>query len=158
MSVPRSEVPRTTIVLPRIMACTSFWSVGLSTAQADPPWVKSFTDMLPTMLDAAGVSTPRGLKPDGRSFLPQVRGEAGDPREWVYCWYKRSGKEKKAKEFAMNKRYKYYIDGRLFDLEDDFAEASPIAEADRTEEQQAVARRLWRAIQTHTRKQNLRIE
>lgn len=54
------------------------------------------SDMLPTMLDAAGVQMPKGFKPDGRSFIPQLCSEAGNPREWVYCWYSRSGKKKRS--------------------------------------------------------------
>jgi arylsulfatase A len=105
-----------------------------------------FTDMLPTMLDAAKISTPKGFEPDGRSFLPQVKGEAGNPRDWVYCYYD-SGKS----EFAMTKRYKLYGNEKLFDLENDFYEKSPIKPADRSDEQQAVAQKLQAAIQVHTR-------
>jgi len=105
-----------------------------------------FTDMMPTMLDAANVPTPEGFTPDGTSFLPQVRGQAGDPREWVYCYYKPG-----QKEFAMTKRYKLYKNGRLYDLESDFYEKSPIKPADRTAEQQRIAEELKQAIERHTR-------
>jgi arylsulfatase A len=44
-----------------------------------------FTDFLPTLADAAGAPLPIGKVIDGRSFLPQIRGEPGRPREWVYC-------------------------------------------------------------------------
>jgi arylsulfatase A len=107
--------------------------------------------MLPTLLDAAGVDPPKDAELDGRSFLPQVLGEPGDPRQWVYCWYERNGVEKKAKEFAMDKRYKLYKDGRLFDYRADPAEAEPIAPGERTAEQRAVAERLEAAIREHTR-------
>ncbi|MFN3165651.1 MAG: sulfatase-like hydrolase/transferase [Phycisphaeraceae bacterium] len=110
-----------------------------------------FTDVLPTLLGAAGVDPPKDAQLDGRSFLPQVLGEPGDPRAWVYCWYKRNGDEKVAQEFAMDKRYKLYSDGRLFDYRADPAEAQPIAPADRTAEQRAVAKRLEAAIKAHTR-------
>jgi hypothetical protein len=29
---------------------------------------------------------------NGRSILPQLKGKPGPPREWIYCWYYRSGK------------------------------------------------------------------
>ena len=41
------------------------------------------TDFLPTICEAAGISVPADLKIDGRSFLPQIRGERGQPREWL---------------------------------------------------------------------------
>ncbi|MCP5120360.1 MAG: sulfatase-like hydrolase/transferase, partial [bacterium] len=44
-----------------------------------------FTDFLPTALDVAGAAAPAGL--DGRSFLPQLKGERGNPREWIYTYY-----------------------------------------------------------------------
>lgn len=105
-----------------------------------------FTDILPTMLDAANVPMPDKFKPDGRSFLPQVKGQAGSPREWVYCYYD-PGKT----EFAMTKRYKLYGNGKLFDLENDFYEKSPIMPTDRSDEQQAVAEKLQAVIEAHTR-------
>jgi arylsulfatase A len=105
-----------------------------------------FTDMLPTMLDAASIPLPDGFQPDGRSFLPQVKGEAGSPREWIYCYYAQ-GKT----EYAMTKRYKLYGNGKLFDLEDDFYEKSPIKPEDRTPQQRAVAEKLRAVIEAHTR-------
>lgn len=44
-----------------------------------------FTDFLPTLAEAAGAALPDGVTIDGRSFLPQLRGEEGQPREWVFC-------------------------------------------------------------------------
>ena len=75
------------------------------------------TDFLPTICEAAGVEVPGDLTVDGRSFLPQLRGEEGDPRNWIYCWYARGGGPKPDFEFAMNGSYKLYRDGRFFDLE-----------------------------------------
>src|SRR5439155_5604908 len=41
------------------------------------------TDFLPTLCEAAGVPVPMDLKIDGRSFLSQLRGQKGNPREWM---------------------------------------------------------------------------
>jgi arylsulfatase A len=43
-----------------------------------------FSDFLPTLLDAVGAKRPDGADFDGRSFLPQLRGKRGNPREWIY--------------------------------------------------------------------------
>lgn len=41
------------------------------------------SDLLPTLVELTGASLP--AKPiDGRSFLPQLRGEPGDPRSWIH--------------------------------------------------------------------------
>jgi arylsulfatase A len=52
------------------------------------------TDFLPTLAEIAGVSLPKGKVFDGRSFVPQLRGEMGNPREWIFIelarnWYVR---------------------------------------------------------------------
>jgi arylsulfatase A len=47
-----------------------------------------FSDFLPTFCEIAGAST-EPLTLDGRSFLPQLHGETGKPRDFVYCWYNR---------------------------------------------------------------------
>jgi arylsulfatase A len=80
-----------------------------------------FSDFLPTLCAAADVPVPSELKIDGRSFLPQLQGEVGSPREWIYCWYARGGQAQKAKIFARNRRYKLFHDGRFLDLSDGYA-------------------------------------
>ncbi len=84
------------------------------------------TDFLPTICEAAGAAIPADLPIDGRSFLPQLRGEPGDPRPWVYCWYGRNGGATAEAEFAMNQRYKLYRDGKLYDLQQDPDERTPL--------------------------------
>ena len=90
------------------------------------------TDFLPTICEAGRVEPPSSLTLDGRTFLPQLRGENGNPREWVYCWFTRYGGAKADFEFAMDKRYKLYRDGRLFDVEQDVEEKRPLDEQSRT--------------------------
>ena len=43
-----------------------------------------FTDFLPTLADAAGLRPAHNPQLDGRSFWPQLKGEAGKPRVWHY--------------------------------------------------------------------------
>jgi arylsulfatase A len=74
------------------------------------------TDFLPTLLEVAGVATPSNLPFDGRSFAPQLRGESGQPREWIYCWYEREGRPKQASVHVRDQQYKLYRDGRFFDV------------------------------------------
>jgi arylsulfatase A len=45
----------------------------------------SSVDFLPTICQAVGVDVQANV--DGVSFLPQLRGEKGTPREWLYTWY-----------------------------------------------------------------------
>lgn len=88
------------------------------------------TDFLPTMLDAAGTPPPKGVPLDGRSFLPQLKGQPGNPRDWIYSWHDpRPGWDKEQfqlEEWARNKRFKLYRDGRLFDIPADPLEEQPL--------------------------------
>src|SRR6185295_2583099 len=45
------------------------------------------TDFLPTLLEATGLPAPEKIPLDGRSFLPQLRGEPGRPRDWIYSYW-----------------------------------------------------------------------
>jgi arylsulfatase A len=87
-----------------------------------------FSDFLPTLCECAGVEVPAELAIDGRSFLPQLKGERGNPREWTYCWYSRNGDAAKAQEFARNQRYKLYRTGKFFDIEKDVLEKRALAD------------------------------
>jgi arylsulfatase A len=85
------------------------------------------TDFMPTILAAAGVEPPADTAIDGRSFLPQLRGEPGSIRDWIYSWYGPDGGETPRSEFAFDERYKLYSDGRLFDIVDDEDEQRPLS-------------------------------
>src|SRR5262249_51161460 len=45
------------------------------------------SDLLPTICEAAAIPLPAAMPIDGRSFFPQIRGEVGRPRQWIYSWY-----------------------------------------------------------------------
>ena len=99
------------------------------------------TDFLPTICEAAAVEIPEDLTLDGRSFLPQLRGQRGEPRPWVYCWYARNGGPTASAEFAMTERYKLYRDGRMYDLSRDLDEQQAL-DASGTTPEAAAARKL----------------
>lgn len=87
-----------------------------------------FTDFLPTFCDAAGAAIPAGLTIDGYSFLPRLRGEAGNPRRWSYCWYANKYPHLLTpKEWARNQRYKLYRSGEFYDMSADPLEKKPLA-------------------------------
>jgi arylsulfatase A len=85
-----------------------------------------FTDFLPTLLDAARTKPPADLILDGRSFLPQLRGEPGQPRDWVFCHYDPVWGTFEPDRFARDHRHKLYRDGRLFDVQSDPRETAPL--------------------------------
>ncbi len=87
------------------------------------------TDFLPTICEATIVSVPAELKIDGHSFLPQLRGEKGQPREWLYSWYNPSGGARAKAEFAHDAQFKLYADGKFYNVAKDDLETSPLADA-----------------------------
>jgi len=87
-------------------------------------------DFLPTLCAAAGVPVPVGL--DGVSFLPQLRGEPGTPREAYYVWYARNGGPTATFEYAQGRTHKLYRDGRFFDLGRDPFEERPLPASEAT--------------------------
>ena len=76
-------------------------------------------------LDDIGIKVICQLLCDGRSFLPQLKGQKGNPRDWIYCWYSRNGGPN-AKEWARNQRYKLYRTGRFYDVGNDVLEKRPL--------------------------------
>lgn len=83
-------------------------------------------DFLPTICEAGGTAVPESLKIDGQSFFPQLLGQKGRPREWLYTWYVRDGGPKATYEFAMSTQHKLYRDGTFFDLTSDPFEDKPL--------------------------------
>ena len=86
------------------------------------------SDFMPTILDAAGIAPPDDYVMDGRSFLPQLKGEKGNPRDWMFFHFEpmsanTSGIRDNAR-FIRDHRWKIYEDGRLYDLDSDPEEES----------------------------------
>jgi arylsulfatase A len=127
--------------------CIVSWPAGIKSPRACSDLVDS-TDFLPTICEAAGVKIPAGLKVDGRSFLPQLRGDKGSPREWIYCWY--SPRLEPLREFAFNHQYKLYRTGEFYDLGKDLEEKQPLKVAGLKGEAAAAATRLQAALNQFT--------
>ena len=87
-----------------------------------------FSDFLPTLMEASSTDIPKDLKIDGQSFLPQLRGEKGKPREWVHCWYRRGNE--KPQQWARTQRYKLYKTGKFYDVSKDRLESNPLQKLD----------------------------
>jgi arylsulfatase A len=100
--------------------------------------IVDFSDFLPTICEATGTPIPEDLRLDGQSFLPQLKGQTGTPREAIYMWYSRSGNPEAAQVFARNQRYKLYRDGHFFDVAHDRLEKQPLDDNALSEEARAI--------------------
>jgi arylsulfatase A len=104
------------------------------------------TDFLPTICEAAGLAVPAEMKIDGRSFLAQLRGETGQPREWLYSWYNPSGGATPKAEFAHDANYKLYTDGKFYAVPKDDLEQSPLPDSTLNAEAKAAKAKLAAAL------------
>ena len=109
----------------------------------------TFTDFFQTMCDAAGLESPSEAKVDGQSFLPQLKGEKGNPRQWIYCFYARNGGIK-GQEFVRNQRYKLYRSGEFFDIERDVLEKKPLDQGELPAGIQAIRDKLQKGLEQYT--------
>jgi len=87
-----------------------------------------FSDVLPTLVAVSGSALPTDRVIDGRSFLPQLTGELGVPRDHVFIDHDpRPGNPAFPPErFVRGRRYKLYDDGRFFDVVADPDELVPL--------------------------------
>ena len=105
------------------------WPSQIKTNQTNTDLI-DLTDVLPTICEASNIAVSPDLQIDGVSFLPQLKGEIGNPRDWVYSWFSRSGKTEKAQVFARDQRYKLYSTGKFYDIISDYNEERPITEVE----------------------------
>jgi arylsulfatase A len=84
-----------------------------------------FTDFYTTFAEATSLKMTDKDPIDGRSFLPQIQGELGKPRDWVFWHYQpywgKLGKYKGA-QFVRNQEYKLYRDGGMYHVPSDIHE------------------------------------
>jgi len=78
-----------------------------------------FSDFMPTFAELANATLPADRVIDGRSFLPQLKGQPGSPRSWVYTEFEGLG-------WIRDKDWKLYTDGRFFDMKADPEEERPL--------------------------------
>ena len=95
----------------------------------------SFADPHATLVELAGAKLPEGTKFDGHSFLPQLRGQPGQPREWAYV-------QLGNKWFVRNAGFKMNQAAELFDMSDAPFVEKPVAAAADTDASKAARQRL----------------
>jgi len=87
-----------------------------------------FTDLLPTIVEAGKGTLPKDQKFDGRSILPQIKGQTGNKRDYVFCHYQpRWGKfHTVSGRWAQTAKYKLKMDGKFFNIQSDPLEKNPL--------------------------------
>lgn len=96
--------------------------------------IVDFTDIMPTMLEAAGVPVPEDL--DGVSLYPELLGGTVE-KELCLVHFNPLwpiSPSPKASRYAMNDEYAYFWDGRIYRYKEDPTFANPMQYADAPEE------------------------
>ncbi len=96
------------------------------------------SDFFPTFASLAGADLPAKTVIDGRSFAPQLRGQTGTPREWVYV-------ELMGFRYVANKKWKLSNGGELFDMKNAPFEEKLVPK-DTTEPQAVAARQKLQGV------------
>jgi arylsulfatase A len=100
-----------------------------------------FTDMFATFAEIGGAKLPEGVKLDGRSFAPQIHGEKGNPRDWVFVQLGNGW-------FSCDHRWKLNQRGELFDLKDAPWQEIPVAADSQDEAAKAARSKLQGVLDT----------
>lgn len=101
-----------------------------------------FSDFLPTFAQLGGAPLPDGVTLDGQSFAAQVKGEKGQPREWVYV-------ELGGQSYVRNARFKLTNSGELFGLQDAPFREIPVPAGSTDSEAVAARKRLQEILDQH---------
>jgi arylsulfatase A len=110
------------------------------------------TDFYPTIAEIAGIDIGNEGVLDGRSFAPQLRGEPGQPREWVFFHHDpRPGWSKKGRgrdRWIGDANYKLFDTNRFYTVDPIKLEETEIPPDEMTPEMKAAAERLRKVLDT----------
>jgi arylsulfatase A len=112
---------------------------GTTPAGSVCPDLVDFSDMLPTFAELAGAKLPADRTLDGHSFAPRLRGQAGEPRDWVYVHLG-------GNRYIRSDRWKLTGSGEFFDMSDAPFRQAPVAADAMSAEAKAERVRLQTAL------------
>ena len=98
------------------------------------------SDLLPTFAELAGAKLPIKNVLDGRSFLPQLMGKKGNPREWIFI-------ELGNKWYVREAIWKLNREGELFDMSNAPFEEKLVTDISSNKEASQAYARLQKVLQ-----------
>lgn len=101
-----------------------------------------FSDFFATFTDLGGAELPQGVKLDSHSIAPQIKGETGSPRDWIYV-------ELSGNSYVRDARYKLTNGGKLFDLKNAPFEEIPIPDDTSDADALAAKKKLQAVLDDH---------
>jgi arylsulfatase A-like enzyme len=102
---------------------------GITRPGTDVDRIAAHIDITPTLLEACGIAKPAGVRLDGRSLIPLLRGQSGEwsDRTLFFQWHRGDRPELHRNCGARTQRYKLVNGIELYDLEKDPAESRDVA-------------------------------
>jgi arylsulfatase A-like enzyme len=114
-----------------------------------------FTDFLPTLAGIANISIPSYYgKLDGVNFAPRLTGQAGTPRDWIFCDFNFKPGSSLLYRWAQTDAYKLYDTSAgkpqlFYNLIKDANERHPIADDKLTSQEIKIKQMLLNVITNH---------
>jgi arylsulfatase A len=106
-----------------------------------------FTDFVPTVAEIVGAKLPKEVPCDGVSLLAGCLGRENlKPRKSIYQWFCNNPAVDKPIEYTFNRDYRFYADGRFFDVNADREETRPLYAAKFTDAQRQARDELQKAL------------
>ncbi|QDT39979.1 Arylsulfatase [Gimesia alba] len=107
-----------------------------------------FTDFYTTFAAMAGVQLGKNDPIDGRSFLPQLNGQPGQPRDWVLCHYQPYWGRFQGSQYVRDGQFKLYRDGRFFNVPQDLKESQNLTTGQASDQGEQIRRMLQQTLST----------
>jgi len=108
--------------------CFIRWPEGLK-PQGNIDHVTAHVDILPTLIDLCGLPAPKGVRFDGRSLAPLLRGEGDWPDRTLFVHSQRIDHPEKWRKCAvMTDRWRLVNGKELFDMPADAGQKTDVAE------------------------------
>ncbi len=101
-----------------------------------------FSDFFGTFAELAGAPLPEGVVLDSHSFAPQLLGQTGTPRDWVYV-------ELNGQSYVRDNKFKLTNTGELFDLSEAPFVEKPIPRDTKDAEAAAARAKLQKILDDH---------
>lgn len=85
-----------------------------------------FTDLLPTLAEAAGLPVPLSIPTDGISFFRDLLHQPGPQRDWIFCHYAPGKNDDAVTRFVHDREWKVYEGGPVYHVTGDPLETMPV--------------------------------
>jgi arylsulfatase A-like enzyme len=103
------------------------WGPGIVNGDRISSSLVNLNDVLPTLAELAGAELPATRPRDGTSLVPVLRGDSELSRENLFIHFEPRWPTARPARYAFDRRWKFYEDGRFYDIQADPLERRALA-------------------------------